>query len=130
MKKIASILLAVWMTGTARGAEATWLTSLPDAVAQAKAGNKAILLDFTGSDWCGWCMKLDADTFSQQAFVDYANPNLVLVRLDFPRQKPQSDDEKAANQLLAKKYSVGWQNALETDWICPRRPRCDDHEAE
>ena len=54
------------------------------AKTQAKAENKKILLDFTGSDWCGWCKKLEAEVFSQQAWKDYAAKHLVLVELDFP----------------------------------------------
>jgi thiol:disulfide interchange protein len=68
-------------------AEPGWLTSVPDAQAQAKSENKLVLLDFTGSDWCVWCKKLDAEVFSQQAFADYAKSNLVLVEVDFPAQK-------------------------------------------
>jgi len=67
-----------------------WLTDLPQAQAQARDENKLVLLDFTGSDWCGWCMKLDEDTFSRPEFADYASKNLVLVQLDFPHNKPQA----------------------------------------
>ena len=65
-----------------------------------------LLLDFTGSDWCGWCMKLDAETFSSPEFIDYARKNLVLVQVDFPMHKSQADDLKKANRALKKKYEV------------------------
>ncbi len=107
MKKIIlSMLLTCWMTGQLLAADAQWLTSVPDATAQAKKEKKLILLDFTGSDWCGWCKKLDAETFSKPEFADYAKKNLVLVEVDFPAQKRQSDDLKAANKKLQKKYGV------------------------
>ena len=61
-------------------------------------------MDFTGSDWCPWCIKLDKDIFSKPEFADYAKTNLVLVQLDFPNQKPQSDDLKKANAALQAKY--------------------------
>jgi protein disulfide-isomerase len=50
------------------------------------------------SDWCGWCIRLDKEVFSQPEFVDYAKENVVLVKLDFPRDKPQSDAEKKQNE--------------------------------
>ena len=83
-----------------------WFTDLPPAQAQARNENKLVLLDFTGSDWCGWCMKLDEDTFSKPEFADYAKKNLVLVQLDFPEKKPQAESLKQANAALQKKYGV------------------------
>jgi len=83
-----------------------WLTDLPQAQARARNENKLVLLDFTGSDWCGWCQKLDEDTFSQPEFAEYARKNLVLVQLDYPRQKPQPDALKRANAALEEKYGV------------------------
>jgi len=107
MKKIALTLIVCWMAGPLRAAEASWLTSVPDAMSQAKKENKLVLLDFTGSDWCGWCKKLAAETFSKAEFADYAGKNLVLVEVDFPAQKAQSAELKAANRALQEKYGVG-----------------------
>ena len=56
------------------------MTSVPDAQAQAKKESKLVLLNFTGSDWCPACKKLDAEVFSKKEFSDYAKKNLVLVR--------------------------------------------------
>jgi len=87
-------------------AEPGWLTSVPDAQAQAKSENKLVLLDFTGSDWCVWCKKLDAEVFSQQAFADYAKSNLVLVEVDFPAQKKLAAALAKANDALKDKYKI------------------------
>jgi protein disulfide-isomerase len=106
MKKIIYILLTLCMAGRVLADEAAWQTSFPEAADQAGKEDKLLLLDFTGSDWCGWCMKLDAETFSRPEFIDYASKNLVLVRVDFPRNKPQSDDLKEANRALKAKYAV------------------------
>lgn len=106
MKKIA---LLVWLACPglmALAGEGPWLTSFPDAATQAEAEHKLILLDFTGSDWCGWCMKLDEETFSRAEFIEFATNNLVLVRVDFPRHKSISSEQKKANHDLAKKYDV------------------------
>jgi thioredoxin-related protein len=106
MKKIAVILLVCCVLLKVSAAELTWLTDVPKAEAQAKSENKLVLLDFTGSDWCIWCKKLDSDTFSKPEFADYAKKNLVLVQLDYPNNKPQSDDLKKANAALQKKYNI------------------------
>ncbi len=86
--------------------ESVWMTDFEAAQAKAKAENKPLLVDFTGSDWCGWCIRLDKEVFSQQAFKAYAVENFVLVEIDFPRGKEQSDELKAQNQALAQKYSI------------------------
>jgi thioredoxin-related protein len=92
-------------------AESDWLNDYPKAQQEAKASNKLLLLNFTGSDWCGWCIRLNRDVFSQPAFKDYASRNLVLLELDFPwpggpRWKEQSADLKKQNQELAQQYQV------------------------
>ena len=83
-----------------------WLTSVPDAEAKAQKEHKLVLLDFTGSDWCVWCKKLDEDIFSKPEFEQYAATNLVLVEVDFPAGKPQPKELKEANAALQSKYDV------------------------
>lgn len=83
-----------------------WMTDFEAAKAKAKAENKSILLDFTGSDWCGWCIQLDREVFSKEAFLEYADAKLVLVELDFPRAKEQSAELKAQNRALAEQYGI------------------------
>ncbi|HUA65269.1 MAG TPA: thioredoxin fold domain-containing protein [Alphaproteobacteria bacterium] len=83
-----------------------WGTDLPAALNQARTDNKCVLMDFTGSDWCPWCMKLDQDVFSTTQFAGYANNNLELVRVDFPHNTPQSEDLKQANAELARRFNV------------------------
>jgi thioredoxin-related protein len=86
--------------------ELPWAADLPKALEQAKAENKIVLLDFTGSDWCVWCMKFDNDVLSQPEFASYAKTNLVMVMLDFPNAKPQSDSVKEVNKDLQDKFKV------------------------
>ena len=76
-----------------------WLTSLAEAKAEAAKRKVPILADFSGSDWCGWCIKLDKEVFSTDAFRKYASENLVLLLVDFPRTKTQSDEIKKQNNL-------------------------------
>ena len=90
----------------ATAAELNWLTDLPKAQAKATTENKLVMLDFTGSDWCGWCIKLNKEVFSKPEFAEYAGKNLVLVEVDFPRGKKQSEELKKANTALQEKYKV------------------------
>lgn len=85
---------------------ADWGTDYKAALAEAKKENKPILMDFTGSDWCMWCIKLSKDTFSKPAFKDFASKNLVLLELDFPNATKQSDEVKKQNEKLQAKYNV------------------------
>ena len=87
-------------------AEATWLTDLQRAQAEAKASHKLLLLNFTGSDWCGWCIRLEKEVFSKPEFAEYAKQNLVLLTVDFPHAKPLSDEVRKQNRELAEKYGI------------------------
>ena len=87
-------------------AESTWLNDYKKAQQEAKANNKFLLLDFTGSDWCGWCKRLEQEILSQSQFENYARENLVLLEVDFPRAKPQSPELRKQNQELAQQYQV------------------------
>lgn len=99
-------MLAATVFWQVNAAESTWLTDLPKAEAQAKAENKIILMDFTGSDWCGWCIKFKKEVLDTPEFQEYAAKNVVLVELDFPNKKEQSADLKKANAALKKKYEI------------------------
>ncbi len=90
----------------ASGEESGWLTDYKRAQQEAKAGNKFLLLDFTGSDWCGWCKKFDKEVLLQPQFKDFARDNLVVVEVDFPRAKQQSLEVKRQNRDLAQQYQV------------------------
>ena len=83
-----------------------WLTSLDQAQKEAQAKNRLLLMDFTGSDWCGWCIMLDKEVFSKPEFKEYASKNLVLLELDFPRMKKMPPEVIAQNEKLAVKYGI------------------------
>jgi thioredoxin-related protein len=89
-----------------RVSELSWATDLSKALEQAKAENKIVLLDFTGSDWCVWCIKFEDDVLSKPEFANYAKTNLVMVMLDFPNAKKQSDSVKKTNNDLQDKFKV------------------------
>jgi protein disulfide-isomerase len=88
------------------GAESLWMTDFEAAKAKAAKDGKPIFINFTGTDWCGWCIKLEKEVFSKKAFQDYAKENLVLVEVDFPRKKEQTAELKEQNKKLDKEYGV------------------------
>jgi len=85
---------------------ANWETDFAKASTNASKNGLYMLLDFSGSDWCGWCMKLDKEVFSKNEFKTYATKNLACVLVDFPQQKKQSKKLKEQNSELAKKYGI------------------------
>jgi thioredoxin-related protein len=83
-----------------------WSDNYAASLARAKEEKKMLLLDFTGSDWCGWCVKLDEEVFSKGPFKSFAKKNLVLVELDYPRGKTQTDEVKKQNSELKAKFAI------------------------
>jgi thioredoxin-related protein len=83
-----------------------WSDDYNAALATASKEHKNVLLDFTGSDWCGWCIRLKKETFDQPAFKEYADKNLILVEVDFPQGKSQSPEVKKQNNHLQEQYQV------------------------
>ncbi|HEV8542849.1 MAG TPA: thioredoxin family protein [Verrucomicrobiae bacterium] len=108
MQKIFQFLFLAAVVTTLR-AEPKWLTKLDEAKAQAQKEDKAVLLDFTGSDWCPPCMKLKKTVFNSSEFEKFAEKHLVLVEVDFPRGKKLKDlseEQQTANKGLAQQFDV------------------------
>jgi thioredoxin-related protein len=93
-------------TSAEAGAGEGWLTDYEQAKKQAGETNKLVLINFTGSDWCPPCIMLKRQVFSQPEFNEYAERNLVLLEIDFPRRKPQSKEQAFANQQLARRFGI------------------------
>src|SRR5689334_3700623 len=91
IRSLVAVLLGSFAL-TMNGAEAKLVFDLPEAQAIAKKEKKLVLIDFTGSDWCGWCIKLRKEVFLNTEFSAYARSNLVLVEIDQPRYKPLSPE--------------------------------------
>jgi protein disulfide-isomerase len=90
---------------TAANSEA-WQTDYEAALAQARNEGKQVFLFFTGSDWCGWCKRLDREILTTTEFKNYAAGKLVLVKLDFPRTVPVPDQLKEQNNRLATQHNI------------------------
>ena len=106
MKKLVLFCSAICVSAAFASGEVNWLTDFDAAKAKAKSDHKLVLLEFTGSDWCGYCKLMQAEVFSKPQFQEYAAKNLILVELDFPRSKPQSDAVKKQNRKLASEYEI------------------------
>ena len=108
MKSLKKIIFAVCLlaAGSLFAAGDQWLTDFEAAKKEAAEKKLPILVDFSGSDWCGWCIRLDKEVFAQKEFKEYAKNNFVLLLLDFPRRKEIPAELKKQNSNLAKKYQV------------------------
>ena len=116
MKKLFLLLLAIVnlfvlsVKSSAADAEKStvpqWYTSLDAALKEAAKTKRQILLVVSGSDWCPPCMQLERKIFSHKDFLKIAGENLVLLKADFPRRKPQSRQEKADAFAIVKRYPI------------------------
>lgn len=83
-----------------------WFTHLDEAHQVSTKTKKPIFGFFTGSDWCGWCHKLEHDVFSKKSFISWAAKNVVLLELDFPRSKKLPMDLLQQNSGLQQAFKV------------------------
>ncbi|MBB5638333.1 thioredoxin-related protein [Pedobacter cryoconitis] len=85
----------------------SWMSNFTQAQQQAKSTHQQILVNFSGSDWCGPCIRLRKEILESEVFETYAKAHLVLVRADFPRQKKNqlSAEQIKLNEALAEKYN-------------------------
>lgn len=91
-----------------------WHTSLQKADSLSKLSNKPIFAFFTGSDWCGWCHKLQRDVFAKPEFITWAKKNVILLELDFPRNKQLSPELMQQNNSLQQAFGI---SGYPTIWL-------------
>ena len=109
MRPLATLIAAVpalLLSFSPLRAAELWMTDFEKAKATAAAEKRDLLLDFTGSDWCGWCIKLQEEVFGKDAFKLEAPKHFVLVEIDFPQEKELSAAMKAQNEKLQEQYHV------------------------
>ena len=102
---LSQIAISLVLTATAL-AKSGWEDNFDKGLQKAKTEKKIALVDFTGSDWCSWCMKLDKEVFAQAKFKDYAKQNLILIEVDFPQLKQLPRSKQKKHDELAKQYEV------------------------
>jgi thioredoxin-related protein len=107
MKKILVIAFLTLTTMSLQAQEGlTWHTDLTKATDISIKENKPLFLFFTGSDWCGWCIRLQKEVFKTPEFVKWAKGNVILVELDFPRKNEQTEAVKMQNAQLQQQLQV------------------------
>jgi protein disulfide-isomerase len=108
MKKILfTFFIAVFLSANGMAQEKlTWYTDVNKAFEIATKENKTLLLFFTGSDWCGWCIRLQKEVLKTSDFEKWAKDKVVLVELDFPRRTPQDAKIKVQNQQMQRMFQV------------------------
>ena len=103
MKSLFITVISLAIFTAAASADKGWVTDVDSAVEEAKKKNKAVLIEFTGSDWCPPCIIMDKEVFSQPSFVSKASEDFVLVKIDLPRSNPELSEK---NSKVLNKYKV------------------------
>lgn len=106
MKKRFITLLLVLGSFAVQAQELKWYTDVKEAIAVSNKEKKPMLLFFTGSDWCGWCIRLQSEVLKTTEFNKWAKDNVVLVELDFPRRTAQTPEVKAQNNELQQVFGI------------------------
>jgi protein disulfide-isomerase len=120
MKKIISLLIILSISSYLiaqadyKAANEGWLVSLEEAYKLHEKTGKPILANFTGSDWCGWCIRLTKDVFSTNEFKTWSKDNVILLELDFPKRKSLPDEIKAQNASLQNSFKI---TGYPTIWV-------------
>ena len=114
MKKKFISLLLVLGSFAVEAQELTWETDINKAIKVSNKTKKPMLLFFTGSDWCGWCIRLQKEVLKTPEFAKWAKENVVLVELDYPRRTPQSEAIKAQNAGLQQAFGI---QGFPTVWL-------------
>lgn len=91
-----------------------WFVDVDEAFAKSKKTGRPILANFTGSDWCGWCKRLSASVFTQDEFKKWADKNVILLELDFPRRKVLPQEIQNQNASLQQAFRV---SGYPTVWV-------------
>ncbi|WP_291285839.1 thioredoxin family protein [Flavobacterium sp.] len=106
MKKI--FLITLFLTGAfaTQAQELKWYTDVKEAITISNKEKKPLLMFFTGSDWCGWCIRLQNEVLKTAEFKKWATENVVLVELDYPRRTPQTPELKNQNNELQQAFGI------------------------
>jgi protein disulfide-isomerase len=105
MKKILLTLLLIGSMSM-QSQDLYWEININKAIETSNKTGKPMLLFFTGSDWCGWCIKLQNEVLKTPEFAAWANENVILVELDFPRRTEQAEETRRQNFELQKTFAV------------------------
>ena len=101
-----SLLILILTSFPLFGSDVEWMSDFEEAQKIAAEKNLPILANFSGSDWCRWCIKLADEVFSKEAFKEYASEHVILFVADFPRNTKLPEKTAEQNEALAKKYGI------------------------
>jgi len=106
MKKL--VLIAFFLVGAfaTQAQELKWYTDVREAVTVSNKEQKPMLMFFTGSDWCGWCIRLQNEVLKTPEFKKWATDNVILVELDYPRRTAQTPELKNQNSELQQAFGI------------------------
>jgi thioredoxin-related protein len=105
-----SLILGGLLAGNVNAGDALWTTNYAQAQKDAAKAGKSLLMDFSGSDWCGWCIKLDEEVFAHDVFKEAVTKDFVPVLLDYPKDKSKIPaDVQAQNKRLMDKYAIAFK---------------------
>jgi thioredoxin-related protein len=105
-KKVIILVAFVLSSFAIQAQELKWETDINKAISVSNKTKKPMLLFFTGSDWCGWCIRLQKEVLKTPEFAAWAKKNVVLVELDYPRRTPQTDAIKTQNAGLQDAFGI------------------------
>lgn len=115
MKTLSSLLTISALIAPFAFASEGWETNMDAAKKKAAEENKGLLIEFTGSDWCGPCINMKKTVLVKDEFLNAAQKGFVLVELDFP-SKPLSPEQTAHNKKYGSEYSIsGYPTVIFTD---------------
>lgn len=106
MKKSIILLFLTFSSLAINAQDLKWYTDVKEASALSIKTKKPLLLFFTGSDWCGWCMKLQKEVFVQPDFAKWAKDNVILVELDYPKRKQLAPELAKQNSELGQMFAI------------------------
>ncbi len=120
MRKIITVLVtSIFLCSYSAGAQEvknglTWYTDVQKVYELSTKTKKPVFAFFTGSDWCGWCHRLEANVLTKPGFIDWAKKNVILLELDFPRHKKLPDELAKQNNELLQFFQV---RGFPTVWV-------------
>ena len=103
---IVVLLVALSLNGFTQQKPLEWHTDVNQAINISVKSGKPLFFFFTGSDWCGWCKRLQKEVFFKPEFITWANKNVVLVELDFPRRTQLSAELQKQNKQFQQMFGV------------------------
>jgi protein disulfide-isomerase len=124
MKKILIVALLILGAATLEAQELKWETNMEQASQIAIKTKKPLLMFFTGSDWCGWCIRLQNEVLKKPEFAAWAKENVVLLELDYPRRTPQLPEIQKQNAELQQGFQIQGFPKLPDDTVLLPKAKC------